>query len=303
MTVLRGVDYSFPGSAGSVKPAGFDFALVESSIGMHDNASGQENLVALKKAGVPCSLYHYCVFTNDPRAEAQALVDRVKRFEAAAGPVDFAVAIDVEQPKSESDANLVLPAAQIIAWLNIFVPIVRDGLGYYPLCYTYDDYARMLGLDPSFATCAVKNCPLWLADGSRGMFPDASAATLGLMFLPSSPFFVKNNPWKRAAMMQTKGNATVPGIPHIVDVDVFFGSLSDLRATKGGLVASLFPPAVVSAVTGAVNAVTPTPPPNNLPAPVSAPVKSIVSGRAPLYAALLAAVASAIYWVVQHVRR
>jgi GH25 family lysozyme M1 (1,4-beta-N-acetylmuramidase) len=287
VTVLRGVDYSFPGSATFVKPAGFDFAIVECSIGMHDNASGSANLAALKKAGVPASLYHYCIFENDPVAEANALVSRVKRFEDAAGsPCDFAISIDIEEPKSKTDANLPMPALQIIAWLDAFVPVVRAGLGYFPLAYTYNDYARMLGLEPAFATCALKDCPLWLADSSRGRFPDASAATMGLMFQPTSPFFCRHNPWRRAAMFQSAGNATVPGIPHIVDVDVFFGSIGDLSAT-----ARLPGPSIGPA------------PPNALPAPVAEPVKAIVSGRAPLYAALLAAVAGAIAWAFQHWRR
>lgn len=300
MSILRGVDYSFPGAAASVKPAGFDFATVESSIGMHDNASWQSNVLALKKAGVPCSGYHYCIFTNDPIAEADALVARVKRIEAAAGePLDFAISADVEMPKSETDLSLPLPAAQIIAWLNVFLPRVRAGLGYYPVVYIYQAYLKMLDI-PALATSELRNCLLWLADYDEGAFPTTPGTPR--IFDPKNPLFVRNNPWKLAQLlfMQTKGNTTVPGIPHIVDTDVFFGTLADLKATRGGLLASLVPAPVAAAVDAVVSAASVPPPPNNLPAPISAPVASTVGGKAPLIAALLAALAGGAAWLLQH---
>jgi GH25 family lysozyme M1 (1,4-beta-N-acetylmuramidase) len=189
-----------------------------------------------------------------------------------AGPqLDMPAAIDIEQPRSPTDTNLPnMAAAQIIAWLETFIQVFVDRMGYFPFFYTYPSYAKMLGKALS-GSALIGKCPLWIADGFHGMWP--ADGTVTVICNPKSVWFT-GGPWNDFAMMQTVGNAavgTVPPVQTIVDTDVFNGTADDLRALTqtGGALASVLP-----GVGGA-----------------------IVSGRAGFFATLLAGVAAGIWWL------
>lgn len=297
MSKLQGLDISFDGDAKAIKAAGRTFAIAELAIGTSENPSGGRMLRAFQAAGLLGSLYVYLIYakTNadgervptDPVAQARAHLAMLAKHP----PVDFAVAIDIEQPVSGKDSNLPLSPKEIVDWLDAYLDVLIPGLGYAPLVYSYPDYLRML--KPALAASRnLGKCPLWIADADGG--EDPSESYLGLNFDPKArggAFFLPPgvNPWQSWSMIQSRGNATVPGVPHIVDVDVFRGTEGDLREVGKPHFFGPLPPLPA--------------PPNALPAPVAEPVKTIVSGKAPLYAALLAAVAAGVAWLVQHWRR
>lgn len=229
---LHGADISFKGDAKAMKGAGLVFAQAECSIGMGENPTGEWNLEQFKNAGLLGGLYHYCLFTNDVEREIDALIARVQRIESQLGWCDMAIELDVEQPKSRTDLTLPLPAPQIIKWLVRAAQKIREGLNHRPFVYGYPAYWKMLDV-PELADPELGACPLTLADYGHGLFPDDSA--LGMIFDAREPFFVQHTPWSRWAMMQTRGNARLAGIPHIVDVDAFAGTAEQLKATRDPL--------------------------------------------------------------------
>lgn len=291
MATIRGVDISFDGDAKAIKASGRDFALAELAIGNNENPSGGRMLRAFQAAGLAGGLYVYLVYAHtnpdgtrsptDPVAQAKAHLALLAKHP----PVDLPLSIDVEQPVSASDANLPLTPKQIVDWLDAYLDVLLPGLGYAPLCYSYSSYLKSLA--PALGSSRnLKKTLLWIADYDGGIEP--SESYLGLIFDPHArggSFFLPPgvNPWTSWTMIQSKGNATVPGIPHIVDTDLFRGSLADLR-----MLTKRRSPAPAGPVGPAVS-----PAPGVVPA---APVVSVTPTRGGVIAAIVAGLLALAAW-------
>jgi GH25 family lysozyme M1 (1,4-beta-N-acetylmuramidase) len=274
--MIRGCDVSFQCPGAAIKAAGLVFAISECSIGMGTNASHVQNIADWQANGLAASVYHYAIFTNDPTAEANHLCDLIEKLPGRG--LDFPACVDVEMPKNKTDLNLPLPAPQIIAWLETFVTVYKNRMGHYPMVYTYPSYGKMLGA--ALAGSKVLGlCPLWIADYFHGMWP--ADGTVTVVCDPKSPWFL-GGPWTDYAVMQTKGNTNVPGIPTIVDTDVAQGTVDDLRAlfTKDQPSIGPLPPSPLPGLAG-----------------------QVVSGRAGFAVALLAAIVGGGWWLARRGRK
>lgn len=232
--MIRGVDISFDGDARAIKAAGFDFALAEILIGTSVNPSGARNLLAFRANGLISGAYVYALYAHfddqgvahvtDPIAHAKAFCDYAQTLH----DLETVPWLDVEQPdRKGSTKPLPLPAPVIVDWCEQYTDYVERELGVLMPFYTFPAYGTALG-DALRASTKLGRLPFAPASYLKALYPQPGQ--LPMQCDPRSPYYLAT-PWgSRWSLWQTAGNVRVPGVPHIVDVDVFNGTAEELRA-------------------------------------------------------------------------
>jgi lysozyme len=178
-----------------VRRAGIRFAFIRVS----DGAQLRDPMFATnwgeaKRAGIVRGAYQF--FRPDQNIVAQA--DLVIAAMRGRGRDDLPPALDIEV-----DAGLA--ATEVAARALIWIDRVRTQLGVEPIVYTGSDLWRNGGATP------LSVQPLWIAHYTQDC--------------PSLPL-----PWLRWTFWQTSDRGAVPGIEGPVDLDLFAGTIADLRA-------------------------------------------------------------------------
>jgi lysozyme len=180
-----------------VRRAGIRFAFIRVSDGVViRDPMFATNWAQARRAGVIRGAYQY--FRPDQSATAQAdlmiaaMHDRTRD--------DLPPVLDIE-----IDAGLSRDA--LVARARVWIDRVRDKLGVEPIVYTGNDLWRH-GSAGALATQS-----LWVAHYTSEC--------------PSLPA-----PWTRWAFWQHTDRGAVPGIDGPVDLDLFAGTVADLRATQ-----------------------------------------------------------------------
>lgn len=194
--VVRGIDIYHGNMISDVtklKPAGIEYAFLKAFENSVD-PKFQTRWASMKDHGIIRGAYDFFHPGHDP-------LDQANRFLKAVGPLspgDLPCVLDWEStdgvPASHDRENALI-------WLHR----VKDGTGKTPIIYTGPYFAQALALDAQFA-----QYPLWVAHYG--------------VKCPLVPA-----PWKKWTFWQTSETGSVPGIPGHTDLDVFNGTLEDLR--------------------------------------------------------------------------
>lgn len=241
--MLKGADVSFDVDPVPLKVAGLDFALTELMIGTSVNPSGPRNVPKMQTAGLLTSIYVYAIYAKqladgtwvatDPIAHADAFCDALQKLP----PLDFPPALDVEQPKSKTDSTPPLPGPVIVDWCEKYVQRVHDRLGIWMLVYSFPSYEKLLG--PAWKGSQIlAQCLYWPASYLKAIW--AQPGQLPMQLDPKSQYFT-GGPWDKYTLWQTAGNVNIPGIPYIIDANVFNGSRGELQALMPGFGPSVEP--------------------------------------------------------------
>lgn len=177
-----------------VREAQIRFAFIRVSDGLTvEDPRFHANWAGAKQARVLRGAYQYFRPEESAIAQADLLIAAVRR-----DPGELAPVIDVEATGGKTPAQL---AAAIRTW----VERVRARLGVEPIVYTSPDFwrDRVGGAD-------LSTQPLWLAHYTTGC--------------PRVPA-----PWTGWTFWQYSERGTVAGIRGPVDLDVFAGSVDELR--------------------------------------------------------------------------
>ncbi|HZS37153.1 MAG TPA: GH25 family lysozyme [Polyangia bacterium] len=196
---LRGIDVStYQGEIDwtRVKKAGVAFAFARVSDGV-DTVDDRfaANFAAMRRAGVRRGAYQFFRAGADARAQADLAISTVKRL----GGADLPLVADVETDDGE---KLEVLAARLTAWLRR----VERRTGARPIIYTSPSMGRKL--DAKFGAWR-----LWIAhyEVECPTLPDA---------------------WKRWHFWQHSSTGKVDGIAGRVDLDLFAGTLTQLRRLR-----------------------------------------------------------------------
>jgi lysozyme len=181
----------------AVKAAGKQFAIIRVSDGTgFRDPKFAANWRGAKAAGLAVGAYQFFRPTQNATAQADLMVDELQRVGFGAG--DIPPVVDVEVTGGASDATV---AARVNTWLQR----VRARTGRLPLLYTSPGFWSGLG-NPRPSPLPY----LWVAHWG------ASCPTL-----PPN--------WGRLRFWQYSSTGRVAGISGDVDLDLYNGSLAELR--------------------------------------------------------------------------
>ncbi len=210
-SVVEGVDISAgqsPVTWASVLAAGRHFAFIKATQGNYYTSSAfAAQYAGAKTAGVYRSAYHFFDPTIDGVTQANYFLGVVGAIE----PGDLPPMLDVECPDGSSTClgfsggSGNAPAATIVTRVLDWLTTVQAKTGKTPVVYTFPTYF------PGLAT------------------PDSALAAYPLFIATISSCASVPAPWTKAVFWQYSWTGTVNGIPGQVDMDRFFGSLSDLQ--------------------------------------------------------------------------
>ncbi len=211
-SVVEGVDISSgqsPVNWTSVLAAGRHFAFIKATQGnYYTSSSFASQYSGAKAAGVYRSAYHFFDPTIDGVTQANYFLGVVGTIE----PDDLPPMLDVECPDGSSTClgfsggSGSAPAATIVTRALDWLSTIKTKTGKTPIVYTFPSYF------PGLAT------------------PDSALAAYPLFIATLSSCAAVPAPWTSAVFWQYSWTGTVNGIPGQVDLDRFFGSLSDLQA-------------------------------------------------------------------------
>lgn len=211
-SVVEGVDISSPQSPvdwASVLAAGRHFAFIKATQGNYYTSSAFASQYAgAKAAGVYRSAYHFFDPTIDGITQANYFLGVVGTL----APDDLPPMLDVECPDGSSTClgfsggSGSAPPATIVSRVLDWLSTVQAKTGKKPIVYTFPSYFPGLGT----------------ADSPLAAYPLFIATLASCASVPA--------PWTSASFWQYSWTGTVNGIPGQVDMDRFFGSLSDLQA-------------------------------------------------------------------------
>lgn len=195
-----GIDVShFQGSVNwtEVAGAGIVFAFVKATEGItYVDPELAVNWAAMQSAGLLRGAYHFYEPTDDPASQAQNFLSTV-----SLGPGDLPPVLDIETNGGVSSEQLWNGVA---AWLQA----VQQATGKQPIVYTAPDFWNSNSPD-----LALTSHPLWLADyASQPTLPDG---------------------WSTWQFWQHSETGTVPGVSTSVDLNLFNGTLPQLREWIG----------------------------------------------------------------------
>ena len=200
---VKGIDVSYyQGNVnwGSVKGAGYDFAIARISDGTtFMDPKFEQNWSGIKAAGMIRGAYQFFRPAQNPDTQADIVVNAVGKL----GAGDLPVTCDVEVADGVSAATY---AANIKTWVDK----VTAGTGKPPMIYTGKYF-----WNGSVQSTAFNDLPLWIAVWGSTC-PD----------LPTA--------WDNWAFWQYSATGSVPGISGDVDLDYFNGSLDQLTDFAGG---------------------------------------------------------------------
>jgi lysozyme len=219
---LAGIDVSsYQGAIDwqRVREAGivFAFARVSDGLAVIDQRFA-ENFVAMKKAGLRRGAYQYFRASVDPIAQADLMVAAVRRL----GLPDLPLVADVETADG-------MPPEEVRARLALWLRRVERRTQRRPIVYTSPSMSELLGGD-------FGHHPLWVAHYD--------------VECPSIP-----SGWQRWTYWQYSSSGRVVGVAGPVDLDVFAGTLAQLRRLNRRI-----PRAPSRSATGSVAGARPLPP-------------------------------------------
>ena len=207
---VEGVDISAgqaPVTWSSVLGDNRHFAFIKATQGdYYTSTSFASQYAGAKTAGVYRSAYHFFDPTVDGAAQATYFLS-VATIEAD----DLPPMLDVECPDGSSTClgfaggSGQAPAATIVQRALDWLQAVETATGKKPIVYTFPSYF------PGLAT----------SDSPLAAYPLFIATLSTCASVPA--------PWTTAAFWQYSWTGTVTGIPGQVDLDRFFGTLSDLQ--------------------------------------------------------------------------
>lgn len=205
---LQGVDVSdFQGDIAwkKVKAAGTEFAIVKATEGVTftDPRCTAGRVDAIRDAGLVLGFYHFARPQpgRTPAQEASHFVHTVERVGGLDGTC--LLALDIEWVQG-------LGQKQLRAWARGFCRFVKTQTGITPIIYTGAWFWNPRTGNPA---SYFGRHPLWLAAYVKDPRP----------FVPKA--------WRKKGwtIWQHSDKGRVDGIPHPVDVNVFNGSLKDLK--------------------------------------------------------------------------
>src|SRR6185503_19733817 len=197
--VIQGIDVSERNGHinwASVKKSGRVFAFARVSDGVkHSDSEFDENWQGIKAAGLVRGVYQYFRPGQDPIAQADLLISRVGTLD----PDDLPPVIDVETANGQ-------PTSVVVSQVKTWIDRVKAKTGRSPIIYAASGFWNTL---PSTSKFAPQT--LWVANyGAK---------------CPSMP-----TTWSEWAFWQYSETGSVPGVSGGIDLDVFNGSLADLKA-------------------------------------------------------------------------
>lgn len=199
----------------AVRAAGYEFAITRIGDGTYRDPTFATNWAEIKAAGMIRGAYQYFEPALDPIAQANIVIAKVGRL----GPGDLPVMLDVEATGGQSPATIT---ARIHQWMDA----VAAGTGKQPFLYTgayfWDDNVK----SADFASVPINVA--WYGTTCPG--------------LP--------NAWRNWHFHQFSSTGSVSGISGNVDLDVWNGSLAQLRAFAGSSGTPVNPPLYAFARTG-----------------------------------------------------
>lgn len=221
MRTIKGVDVSnwqrYPDFA-TVKAVGYEFAFIKVSEDDYGDTDYYDpyaagNWANAKAAGLVRGVYHFVRPSKSTPAESVTVLQRAIEKIGGLAPGDL-VALDIEDEK-------VLGSQHV--WVAEALDLTERVLGFAPFKYSGDWYTSSRDLEHA----DLGKYPTWWASYQN----TAPAPETG---------------WGPIRIWQHSAHATVPGIFGDCDVDVFHGSVADLRAL--GLPAPAVPAEVLAAL-------------------------------------------------------
>lgn len=195
---IQGIDVSShqPGVDWSqVLQAGKAFAFLRATDGLdYTDSQFATYWKEAREAGVLRGAYHFYRTNDDPTTQAENFLSVVQLQ-----PGDLPAVVDFEKTTGSESASQILKDLQ--TWLDV----VQAATGRVPIIYTGPDYWNSLG------SSVFGHYPLWVAEyGVQSPKPVAG--------------------WPSWTFWQYSESGTVPGISGAVDLDVFDGTLEELRS-------------------------------------------------------------------------
>lgn len=195
-TGVRGIDVSHYQGAidwNQVAQAGMAFAFIKATEGTSDiDPQFQTNWSGATAAGLLRGAYHFYQPGADPQQQAESFLSVVHPRAGDLPPV-----LDVETPGE---------ASEIIAGIRVWLAAVEQASGKTPILYTNPSFWAGLGAGAS----GFGRFPLWIAD-----------------YGVESPTVPEG--WPSWTFWQFSESGSVSGIQGAVDLDLFQGTLLDLR--------------------------------------------------------------------------
>ncbi|MEI8256771.1 MAG: GH25 family lysozyme, partial [Deltaproteobacteria bacterium] len=222
-TTVRGVDVSvYQGTIDwpAAAAGGVDFTIIRQSHGTTDDTTFTRNWAGAHAAGIIRGAYQYFNPWSDPTAQANNIVDGL--IAGGFGVGDLPPTLDVEQP---AVTGMALPTpANYTTSIATWVAVVRRRLGVEPIIYTGGYY-----WDGSVRSSTFASLPLWHAQYFN--YP-ATIYNLNVNPLPNGACATSvSNAWTAWTFWQfAGGNGRAPGFTGAVDLDVFNGTMAQLRA-------------------------------------------------------------------------
>jgi len=193
---IPGIDVShFQGTIdwNAVAQTGKLFAFAKATQGLtYVDPQFHANWAGAKAAGLLRGAYHFYQPGDDPRQQAEFFLETV-----GLGPGDLPPALDVEISNGQTSGEIVHGVQE---WLST----VQQALGVTPLLYTDRTFWNTLGTE------GFGGYPLWIAE-----------------YGVTSPLLPAG--WTSWTFWQSSETGTVPGVTGSTDLDLFQGSLEDLR--------------------------------------------------------------------------
>jgi lysozyme len=214
--VTYGIDVSSAQGAidwPAVKAAGLAFAYVKASEGLQTDGNSSarlayyaDNVAAAKAAGLLVGAYHFFRADLDSTSQANVFAYAVRLAGVA---LDLPPMLDVETEDDMSKDMITLRAGKCLTQLESL-------FGVSPLLYTYPSFADDF-LDPQ----QLASYPLWIATYGA----DAVTSPQVPSYSPMLP-----DGWESYILWQYSDRGRLAGIDTDVDLDLFWGSRSDLAA-------------------------------------------------------------------------
>ncbi|MBO9665932.1 MAG: glycoside hydrolase family 25 protein [Bdellovibrio sp.] len=185
-----------------VKAAGYDFVYIKATEGTNYlDPYFYRNCEAAKAAGLLIGAYHFFRPGKDAVAQAKFFYDKIKH-------IDLDLVLDCDWEVHDQ-----IDEAEQVKRLKLFLDYILNTVGQKCMIYTgkwFIDEVDMKDRKTPLPQWLASH-PLWLSD-----YSPASVA------IPA--------PWKSYTILQTSESGIVPGIVGKCDLNVFSGSLEQLKA-------------------------------------------------------------------------
>ena len=184
-----------------VAGAGVKFAFIRAGHGLEADTFFDRNWRGAKRVGILRGAYHYLEPDLDIDRQADIMIAAMATLE----PTDLPPVLDIEDRGG-------LSASQIVTRAQRWIDRVQDATGRQVIIYT----GKYFWQDNVGASDAFVDHPLWVPQ-----------------YGPTCPDLPE--PWREWAFFQTSNTGRVAGISGNVDLDLFNGSMEELRAFAMGV--------------------------------------------------------------------